>query len=121
MKIEEVSLIEIKEEKWHRKIFNFIKKLFYRKNSTITEEFNKLEKQKNNERKHILNIDNQVFYKKNDTDLIWWLDNSIREGKVLFSFDKKRVFNVFEDYPHNLSKEEKEIFDKENPYWKNFF
>lgn len=39
----------------------------------------------------------------------------------MFSFDKVKIFNLFEDYPHNLTPEEKEIFDKENPYWKEFF
>ena len=39
----------------------------------------------------------------------------------MFSFDKVKIFNLFEDYPHNLTSEEKEIFDKENSYWKEFF
>ena len=42
-------------------------------------------------------------------------------GSHLFSFDKKVVFNLFEDYPHNLTDEQKELFDKENPYWVDFF
>ena len=28
---------------------------------------------------------------------------------------------MFADYPHALTKEQKEIFDAENPYWKGFF
>lgn len=28
---------------------------------------------------------------------------------------------MFRDYPHELSDEEKDIFDRENPYWKDFF
>ena len=42
-------------------------------------------------------------------------------GHHLFSFDKKKIYNLFADYPHNLTAEEKEIFDKENPFWKDFF
>ena len=42
-------------------------------------------------------------------------------GHHLFSFDKKKIYNLFADYPHNLTTEEKEIFDKENPFWKDFF
>ena len=42
-------------------------------------------------------------------------------GKHLFTFDKKKIYNLFKDYPQSLTKEEKEIFDKENPYWKAFF
>ncbi len=61
------------------------------------------------------------FYKENEADQIWWVDTSDRVGEFLFSFDKKKVFNLFADYPHNLTSEQKEIFDKENPYWKDFF
>lgn len=38
-----------------------------------------------------------------------------------FSFDKKHIFNMFRDYPHELTDEQKKIFDEENPYWANFF
>lgn len=61
------------------------------------------------------------FYKKNKTDNIWWVDNYEYRGRHEFSFDKKKVFNLFADYPHNLTNEEKELFDKENPFWKDFF
>lgn len=61
------------------------------------------------------------FYKNNDTDQIWWVDNIEKIGEHLFTFDKKQIFNLFEDYPYKLTKEQKEIFDKENPFWKDFF
>lgn len=61
------------------------------------------------------------FYKNNDTDQIWWVDNPEKIGEHLFTFDKKKIYNLFEDYPYNLTKEQKKIFDKENPYWKEFF
>lgn len=61
------------------------------------------------------------FYKKKDTDQIWWIDNIEKIGEHLFSFNKKKIYNLFADYPYKLTKEEKEIFDRENPYWKNFF
>ncbi|MGI6348899.1 MAG: DUF7675 family protein [Eubacteriales bacterium] len=61
------------------------------------------------------------FYKQNENDTIYWIDDLDNVGSHLFSFDKKKIYNLFEDYPDNLSKEEKEIFDKENPYWKEFF
>lgn len=46
---------------------------------------------------------------------------SDRVGLWIFSFNKKKEYNLFEDYPHNLTEEEREIFDKENPEWKEFF
>ena len=52
---------------------------------------------------------------------ITWLDTSEKDGEWLFSFDKKKIFNMFKDYPQNLTKKQKEIFDKENPYWAEFF
>ena len=61
------------------------------------------------------------FYKENDKNHIWWIDNPEKIGEYLFTFDKKKIYNLFEDYPHKLTKEQKEIFDKENPYWKEFF
>lgn len=60
------------------------------------------------------------WYKNKKTDLIWWRENN-KLGLWEFSFDKYKVFNMFRDYSHELSGEEKEIFDRENPYWKNFF
>lgn len=61
------------------------------------------------------------FYKNNPTDKIWWIDNLDYVGEYLFSFDKVKIYNLFYDYPHNLTLEEKELFDKENPEWKEFF
>lgn len=61
------------------------------------------------------------YYKNNPKDKIWWIDDLDSKGNFLFSFDKKKIYNLFADYPHNLTLEQKEIFDKENPYWKDFF
>lgn len=61
------------------------------------------------------------FYKENDTDRIWWVYTVDNIGLYLFSFDRKKIYNLFSDYPHKLSAEEKRIFDAENPYWKAFF
>ncbi|MDE7362132.1 MAG: hypothetical protein K2N38_09390 [Oscillospiraceae bacterium] len=61
------------------------------------------------------------FYKENKGDKVWWLDTVDLFGIHLFSFDKKVIFNLFTDYPHNLTSEQKVIFDKENPYWADFF
>ena len=63
-----------------------------------------------------------VFYKNSPADRIWWVNNgSETKGEWLFSFDKKRIFNMFADYPNNLTTEQRRIFDEENPYWKEYF
>lgn len=61
------------------------------------------------------------FYKENDNDRVWWVNTVDTIGLYLFSFDRKKIYNLFSDYPHKLSAEEKRIFDEENPYWKAFF
>ena len=61
------------------------------------------------------------FYKNNPNDTIWWVDNLETVGEFLFSFDQKKIFNMFRDYPHELTKEQKRVFDKENPNWAKFF
>lgn len=66
-------------------------------------------------------MDKQRFYKNNRGDKIWWIDNSDTVGEWLFTFDKKTIFNMFSDYPDKLTPEQKELFDKENPYWAEFF
>ncbi|MHC5523374.1 DUF7675 family protein [Ligilactobacillus saerimneri] len=61
------------------------------------------------------------FYKNNPTDQIWWVDDFEKVGVRLFSFDKKKIYNLFADYPHNMTPEEVAIFNRENPYWRSFF
>jgi hypothetical protein len=61
------------------------------------------------------------WYKNNKTDKIWWKDTPDQVGVWIFSFDKSNEFNMFSDYPDKLTPEQKSIFDKENPYWADFF
>ena len=62
------------------------------------------------------------WYKNHKQDSVWWLDNGCEaKGKFIFSFDKDISFNMFSDYPWKLTKEQKEIFDRENPFWAEFF
>ena len=65
-------------------------------------------------------IQRRAFYKNEKTDQVYWIESE-NLGQHLFSFDKKKIYNLFADYPHNLSSEEVAIFDKENPYWANYF
>ena len=62
------------------------------------------------------------YFKNNPDDVIWWVDNADEvNGEFVFTFDQRTHFNMFADYPHRLTKEQKEIFDKEKPFWKEFF
>ena len=61
------------------------------------------------------------FYKNNEESKIWWIDNIDFRGELLFSFDQKKNYNLFADYPHNMTEEEVEIFNQENPFWRDFF
>lgn len=61
------------------------------------------------------------FSKNKKRDKIFWVDAPVEIGAWLFTFDKRKIFNMFRDYPHNLTAEQKEIFDRENPYWSEFF
>ena len=61
------------------------------------------------------------FYKEHNNDLIWWVEDLEHRGRLLFSFDKNTIFNLFSDYPNKLTKEQIEIFNRENPFWADFF
>lgn len=62
------------------------------------------------------------LYKERENDQIWWVDNHMDyKGEHIFTFDKIHYYSLFRDYPYRLTEEEKKIFDKENPYWKDFF
>ena len=63
----------------------------------------------------------EYWYKENENDKIWWLEQPNIIGQKAFSFDKKKIYYMFRDYPYKLTPEEKAIFDRENSGWKNFF
>ena len=65
-------------------------------------------------------MSNRSIYKNNPTDKIYWVEND-ELGVYEFSFDRKTIFNLFSDYPYKLTHEQKQIFDKENPYWAELF
>lgn len=66
-------------------------------------------------------MSNDLWYKNNESDLIWWKETPDSIGLWIFSFDKKTEFNLFSDYPLKLSAQQKQLFDKENPEWADFF
>lgn len=61
------------------------------------------------------------FYKNSEESKVWWIDKIDIRGEMLFSFDQKKIYNLFLDYPHNMTEEEVRIFDSENPFWRDFF
>ena len=61
-----------------------------------------------------------IWFKRNPSDTVWWQDNG-RIGVMIFSFDRIIEYNLFQDYPWKLSAEQKAVFDRENPFWANFF
>lgn len=61
------------------------------------------------------------WYKDEEWHQIWWLEVLNEKGLWLFSFDREKIYNLFEDYPDKLTAEEVEIFDREQPYWADFF
>lgn len=61
------------------------------------------------------------WYKNEPNDLIWWKEMPDTIGEFVFSFDREKEFNLFADYPDKLTPEQKVIFDRENPQWRDFF
>ena len=64
-----------------------------------------------------------LFSKDEDhpNNTVWEVTHVGYVGELLFSFDKKKIYNLWQDYPNSFTPEEKEIFDKEYPYWADFF
>ena len=60
------------------------------------------------------------FYKRDDNSRVWWIDALEQKGALLFSFDRKKIYNYWPDYPCNLTPEEVKIFQEDEPYWANF-
>lgn len=68
------------------------------------------------EKEKITNI-----YKKQETSRVWWASVPTELGTHLFSFDKIKFYNLFQDFPYKLTKEEIKIFIEDEPYWADFF
>lgn len=64
-----------------------------------------------------------AWEKKRAGDLVEWAYTSeVFDGLFLFRIGARgRVYNLFGDYPEKLTAEELEIFNKEYPYWAEFF
>lgn len=87
----------------------------------IFEQLDELEKEEDTRVYSPSNIEGMTdFYKESEECLVWWIESIDQVGEHLFSFDRKKIYNLFMDYPQNLTAEEKEIFDRENPFWRDF-
>jgi len=62
-----------------------------------------------------------VFHKDHKDDKVYSVTHIGYRGEVLFSFDKKTILNLWTDYPDKFTDEQKAIFDKEQPFWADFF
>lgn len=61
------------------------------------------------------------FFKNKSTDKMWWITPYDEKGNMYFSFDKENIYQLFGDYPRNLTEEQLKIFNEENPFWRDFF
>ncbi len=71
------------------------------------------------EEEEVISDGESCYWHKEKSDKVWFLENGADE--IVFSFDRIHKFYLFGDYPDKLTREQKEIFDKENPFWADFF
>lgn len=69
----------------------------------------------------ILNSKEYKLYKENPYHVTSWVNHIGYIGEFIVTFDGKTGYNLFSEYPRAFSKEQLEIFDKEHPFWANFF
>ena len=63
-----------------------------------------------------------MWQKKNEGDTVEWASNTGRVGVFLFRVGPGgKVYNLFEDYPQKLTADELATFNRENPFWVEFF
>ena len=61
-----------------------------------------------------MSSDTPVWEKRYDGSKIWWKNVPGVIGEFVFSFDKKREYNLFQDYD-KLTPEQRKLVDAENP------
>ena len=65
------------------------------------------------------NLNSFEFYKEEENNKMWSVHEKNCIGPVLVSFDKKKIYNLWTDYPKDFTKEEIKISKKEMPFWYN--
>ena len=77
-------------------------------------------------------LEGYEFCKDKKSDKVYWVDHFTYDksdpsniqmvlGELLISFDRRKIFNLWCHYPWKFTPEQKALFDKENPYWADFF
>lgn len=77
-------------------------------------------------------LEGYEFRKDKKYDKVYWVDHFTYcksnpseiypvLGELLVSFDHHKILNLWCDYPWKFTPEQKVLFDKENPYWADFF
>jgi len=68
------------------------------------------------------NRDQFMDFYREEGDQIWDVEKKEREfGQIYFTFDQKKVYEFYKDYPNALTPEERAVFDKENPILAELF
>ena len=67
------------------------------------------------------NIDNYDIFKESKKHKIWQVNEKDAIGSLLITFDKKKVYNLWTDFPLKFKQSEIEIIKEEMPYWYDFF
>ena len=52
---------------------------------------------------------------------VYFVPNPTKIGEMVFTFDGKKKYNLFRDYPKALTIKQKRLFDKTFPFWAKFF
>ena len=61
------------------------------------------------------------FYKESKNCKIWQVDERDSIGKLLITFDKYKIYNLWTDYPDKFTIKQIELIRKELPFWYDFF
>ncbi len=77
------------------------------------------EEEEEEEEEEVISDGESCYWHKEKSDKVWFLENGT--DNIVFSFDRIHKFYLYRDYPYKLTREQKEIFDKENPFWADFF
>ncbi len=65
--------------------------------------------------------DRYPLYRRCKDGKILWVDfEGECTGAMIFTFDKVHFYSFYRDYPDKLTKEERELFLKENPTFKDW-